>query len=93
MFETAVCLLLVCTGVVVYLAIDAVRWRLPRRMLLVGLSIPLGALSGLALWTVVANPNWPANPAWHRGMATGFGPDWVCSGRTHDTRSASASSP
>ncbi len=78
MLEAALLGLLTLTGYVVCLAYGAVRWHGPRRFLLVGLSVPLSILCCIFIGMMLINPQWPANPAWHRGMATGFGPDWIC---------------
>lgn len=74
--EAAIGLLVIFTGVIVYFAVDAVRWRSRRRALLVGLALPLSALSCLAVWTMLTNPS--RLPAWHGGFGVGFDPDWDC---------------
>jgi len=74
--EGAIGLLVILTGVIVYFAVDAVRWRLRRRVLLVGIAVPLSVMSCLAVWTMVTNPS--SLPVWREGFGVGFGPGWDC---------------
>ena len=79
MTYSGVGLLFLLTGTIVWLAVDAVRWRLPRRLLLVGVSLPLTLLSCAGLWVMQVYPQW-LNPTWHGASRLGFRPDWDCSG-------------
>jgi hypothetical protein len=74
MTYSGVGLLFILTGTILWLAVDAVRWRLPRRLLLVGVSLPLTLLACAGLWVMLVYPQW-LNPTWHGGPQSGFGLD------------------
>lgn len=78
MYQFAVATLLIVTGVMLHLAIEAVRWRLGHRVLLVAAAVPLTVASCACLWAMLAYPQMLRDPMWRGPRPTGFGPEWQC---------------
>ena len=78
MYQAAVATLLIGTGLMLHFAIEAVRWRLEHRVLLVSAAVPLTLASCVCLWVMLAYPQLLRSPLWRGPRVTGFGPEWQC---------------
>ena len=78
MYQAAVATLLTVTGLMLHFAIEAVRWRLEHRVLLVSAAVPLTLASCVCLWEMLAYPQVLRSPFWRGPWPTGFSPEWQC---------------
>jgi hypothetical protein len=77
MLVSAAAVAVFCTGFIILMAIDAFRWReLGRLWRLVRLASLLTALSCLAVWLAVTNPD--GRPDLDGPTSNSFGPGWAC---------------
>ena len=68
-------MLVIITGVVIFRAVDALRWRLRYSIVFVAFAIPLTVASCVCLYFMIAYPHWMGIQAWRYGQSSGCGPE------------------